>query len=208
MKTFKIFSIAFMALVISLNSVGQTPNDVLKKDIPITYFGIDFSKSKAIFINCSTSEMKNKYFDAINVLIVKEKKKYDIGEILNKTNIEYNLDVVKKSNATLDTNSFQILSNKEIKPFDNNTISDIIKSYDLTAKSGVGLVFINESLDKPNFLATYYMVFFSMPDGKIIVVYKVKGTPGGFGIRNFWAGSFHSALVNDIQNLVEYNSAK
>ena len=208
MKTFKIISVALIALVLSLNTFGQSASEVINKNIPIKYFGIDFSKSKGVLLGCSSREMVNKYFQSINELIARETKKYDIGGTFNKTDVDYDLDIVKKSNATLDTNSFQVTSVKSITPLDETSISNIIKSYDLTGKTGVGLVFIAESLDKVGLLATYHMVFFSMPDGKIIINTKVKGKPKGFGMRNFWAYSLYDALKFDVAYKVKSEHTK
>ena len=198
MKTFKTISTALLATAFSLCTFGQSASEVYNKNIPIKYFGIDFSKSKGVLLGCSSGEMKNRYFQSINELIAKETKKFDIGGTFNKTNVDYDLDIVKKSNATLDTNTFPVASVKGITPLDETAISSIIKSYDLAGKTGVGLVFIAESLDKVGILATYHMVFFSMPDGKIIINTKVKGKPKGFGMRNFWANSLYDALKFDI----------
>jgi hypothetical protein len=135
-----------------------------------------------------------KYIPAINSLMIQEPHKYDMNETFDKTKFKTDISVTDKINATMTTDSFQVYSSNSIAPLSDIKLAEMVKRYNLADKSGVGLVFIAESLDKPNALGTFHAVFFLMPDGNIIMNQKYSGKAMGFGMRNFWASSFYRIL--------------
>ena len=79
----------------------------------------------------------------------------------------------------------------------------MIQLYDLKDKTGIGLVFIAEYLDKPGTTAVYDLVYFSMPGGNVILWEREFGTPKGFGMRNYWASTIYEILKSDLQQKLE-----
>jgi hypothetical protein len=197
-----IFAISFIFVAV-LSSKAQTPADVVKHGTDVTFFGIDFSSSKGVVLGATAEEMRDKYFPAINTLLVVEKDKYSIKKALSKSDVTYSLDEVNKSNQALEVASFNVYSAKDIKALDIDALSQMVQRYNLQDKKGIGLVFIAESLDKTENLGVYHLVYFSMPEGKIILTEKVSGKPKGFGMRNFWANSIYEILQSDIQKNME-----
>ncbi|NVO18781.1 MAG: hypothetical protein HXX13_03725 [Bacteroidetes bacterium] len=197
------FLLVAICIQIIVAAKAQTVSDALKRGSAVTFFGIDFTKAKGVLIGASSTEMRDKYFLAINTLMVVEQQKYDIGKALYKSDVKVELRTVDELNQKIDTSYFKAYSSSEIVPLDKNTIQSIVRQYNLKDKTGIGLVFIAESLDKPGKLGTYYLVYFSMPEGNLILSEKVYGKPGGFGIRNFWAASIYSILKSDIQLKLE-----
>jgi hypothetical protein len=59
-----------------------------------------------------------------------------------------------------------------------DTIKNIVKSYNLPEKSGVGLVFITESFNKPQNYVTGYVTFFDIESKELLWSVKMKGLPG------------------------------
>ena len=51
-----------------------------------------------------------------------------------------------------------------------------------------------ESFDKLNLQGSMYFTFFDLSTREIILSEKMDGKPGGFGLRNFWAGAIYSNL--------------
>jgi hypothetical protein len=193
-----------IGILLAMNGLNaQTITDALAHGSSVTFFGIDFTKAKGILIGASAKDMRDKYFSSINTLLVVEQEKYNLKKALLKSDVKNEFRSVDELNASADTNNFKAYSISEVVALDQNTIAGMVKKYDLNDKTGIGLVFIAESLDKPGKLGTYHLVYFSMPDGKILLSEKVSGKPGGFGIRNYWAASFYSILNSDIQLKLE-----
>jgi hypothetical protein len=58
----------------------------------------------------------------------------------------------------------------------------------------MGLMIVVESFDKLNSQGSMYFTFFDLASREIILSEKMTGKPGGFGIRNFWAGAIYDNL--------------
>jgi hypothetical protein len=202
----KIRIIQFVVIGILLATSGlkaQTVSDALAHGSSVTFFGVDFTHSKGILVGAAAREMRDKYFPAINDLLVVEQEKYNLKRAFYKSEVRYELRSVAELNEKMDTSSFKAYSRSEIAPFSDEMIAAMVKKYDLNGKSGVGLVFIAESLDKPGKWGTYHLVYFTMPEGNILLSEKVSGKPGGFGLRNFWAASIFDILESGIQLKLE-----
>lgn len=199
-----ILAIGFISIAV-FSSKAQTPSDVLKHGSAVTFFGVDYSRCKGVVLGATTQEMRDKVFPAINMLLVVEQDKYDVKKALIKSEVTIDLKDVNRINATIEASYFDAYSSKDIKPFVKDTIEQMIQLYDLKDKTGTGLVFIAEYLDKPGTTAAYDLVYFSMPTGKVILSERVFGSPKGFGMRNYWASTIYDILKSDIQQKLEIN---
>ena len=197
-----LLAIGFVCIA-AFSSKGQTPADVLKHGSAVTFFGVDFSKCKGVALGATAEVMRDNYFPAINTLLMVEQNKYNISKFLLKSDVTNTLYDVNKWNATLDVAGFTVYSIKEVKPLSDDILAEMVQRYDLKDKTGTGLVFIAESLDKPGNVGTYHLVYFSMPEGKVILSEKVAGRPQGFGLRNYWAYSIYDILKSGLQDRLE-----
>ena len=78
---------------------------------------------------------------------------------------------------------------------ESNQVQGIIDSYRVPDDmQGVGLVFIAESYSKPNVKGAYYVTFFDISTKKVLITERMLGKPSGFGLRNYWAGSYNNVL--------------
>ena len=204
MRTHLIFFllVGFIAIA-AFSSNAQTSADVLKHGSAVTFFGVDYSRCKGVVLGATAQEMRDKVFPAINMLLVVEQDKYDIKKALIKSDVTIDLNDVNRINATLDASNFDISNSKGIKPFIKDSLEQMIQLYDLKDKTGTGLVFIAEYLDKPGTTAAYELVYFSMPEGKVILWEREFGSPKGFGMRNYWASTIYDILKSDIQQKLE-----
>jgi hypothetical protein len=199
----KVFLVMGFLTSIASGSRAQTPADVLAHNSAVTFFGVDYSKCKGVMLGATAIEMRDKYFPAINSLLLVEEDKFSIKKALVKSDVTNTLTDVSRLNATLDVGNFDVYSSKEVTPMDPNVISAMVQQYNLQDKKGIGLVFIAESLDKTKAVGTYYLVYFSMPDGKVILSERVSGLSKGFGLRNYWANTIYSILESDLQKKLE-----
>jgi len=126
--------------------------------------------------------------DAWNQLFLSERIKV-VEKLLKKTVI-VDIEAVNKQNKK--ATSEQIV--KKSGSFIGDThihaedIENLVKSYELSEKEGLGLVYIVDRLVKPDKKGSIYIVFFDIEKRTVIVCDHYIGKAGGFGFRNYWFG--------------------
>lgn len=169
--------------------------DVFDTKTPVTWLGLDYSGLKFIKSDetVTESELQDKYFPGWNDLILNEPKKYDIAKATGRKEVAHDIDAVTAVNEkakgnfiTTDKNAFEHLSNDKVK--------QMVKQYNLKGKSGLGLVFIVESMDKVREEASIWVTFINMETKEVLLSKPVTGKSGGFGFRNYWAASVNKIL--------------
>ena len=174
--------LVLLFLVSSMACFGQN-KDALKDISSVTFYGIDFTRAKVY--GAKEGPMQFKYtFDDINKLFITEPKKYDIGKRLG-VNVEVtSLEAVNDANKTI---SGYTLDEKQIE--------EVIKTLPiLSQEEKTGLIMIAMLLNKADARATYQIVFFNTKTREILYSAPTNGKARGFGLRNYWAGSVHSAM--------------
>lgn len=161
----------------------------------ITWFGIDYSS--CYFLNPidfpSTTDLKNK-LKGWNDLVLYEREKF-IEKTLEGKKVEYETDAVDERNNTVDIKSKITEDAKKQSHLQNQDVQGIINKYNIRGNlEGTGLVLIAESYSKPAEQGAYYVVFFDIASKKIFVSERMTGKAKGFGLRNYWAGSFYKVL--------------
>jgi hypothetical protein len=191
----------YWIIIIFLFSFTGTANSQSNKAFyaqEITWFGLDFSQ--AYFIDDvafpNPTRLKDELFLEWNNFVFKEPRKFDIKKAFNKRGVSYSTSYINSRNEEVNINkrvgNFWLQENY----FNGDTIQNIVASYNLLKNnSGVGLVFIVESLDKPNKRGIYWVTFFDIETKKVLLTEQIIGIPGGAGLRNYWANSFYSALI-------------
>jgi hypothetical protein len=189
----KRFITLFGLLFLSFTVVSA--QDVFDHKEPVTWLGLDFSSLKLIKTDevITNGELQTKYFPGWNDLILNEPKKYDIAKATGRSSVENYIDAVTAINEkakadfiTTDINAFQHL--------DNAKVTQMVKKYNLKGKSGIGLVFIVEAMDKTRKEASVWVTFIDMSTKEVLLSQPVTGESGGFGFRNYWAASFNKIL--------------
>lgn len=173
-------------------SFAQSKSEVFNTN-QIVWYGLDFSEARLIGSEGFTDpvDIKNRLFDSWNNLFISEPDKYDLKKTFGKANVENDLSLTEERNKAINVknlvtdNSFTLAE---------NTIPLILKQYHYDQKEGVGLVFIIESFNKTKEQGTMYVTFFDIATKKPLLIKKMSGEPGGFGIRNYWAASYYDVL--------------
>lgn len=167
---------------------AQTSSKKVFSTTKLVWYGLDYSQVRLIDGAGFPypEEVKTKYVRAWNSLIVNEQDKYDIKKHFQKSQVDFDLKSVNEANKTIDEEQLVTYDSYEIE---KEKVQEMIKSYTTKAEKGIGLVFIVESLDKVGEAAHTHVTFFDIATKEIIFHEKMAGRPGGFGLRNFWAGS-------------------
>ncbi|MBN1416854.1 MAG: hypothetical protein JW973_17280 [Bacteroidales bacterium] len=157
----------------------------------VVWFGIDFTVSKFTFVTDDPSVIVYKYLKAINMVVLTEPEKYNINMYFHKSDVIKNIDLANEYNSKIDPAKLVINSDHRINPED---IKSVIKKYSTEDKSGMGLIFVAENLNKIDQTGSYYVVFFDIATKEIIDSRRMEGKAGGFGFRNYWAGSVYNVM--------------
>ncbi len=196
----KLLSIAALFCAFGFTSQAQTVKDIFgNTDYTVTWYGIDYSHSKIVgsiasfggATPVSPADLRDNYYQAWNYLILEEPEKFNIATMIRRKNVEMDISMVKKLNASAKMDSIEV----PVTPYYTiQEIQDFVSAYPITDKAGIGLIFITESMNKLKAEAYYHVVFFNMATKEVLLHERVRGEAMGMRIRNYWAGSYYSVM--------------
>lgn len=181
-----IFFLAVIALAFSVQ--GQKKIQEVKE---VNFYGVDFSEARTFGVTETPLQIKTAISN-INTLFIYEQDKYDINRLMGKRVGIFYLDDTDDNNKEMDEN--EMASNTPTNPLSEDKIQAIVNGLSCEKNDKVGLVFIAETLNKPEGMATFHVVFFDEATKEIIYRQKATGAAGGFGIRNYWAKSVYNIM--------------
>jgi hypothetical protein len=191
-------TIALMFALTTVSSVfAQTKSDVFNPDTEITWLGLDFTGAKFIGDRerlGSTSDIRH-LLDAINELMVKEADKYNVAAALKRKQVQNAIEVTMEHNAELDILSLISAEGNDHVHLSPDLVEQIVSDYDFKGKSGIGLIFNVESLNKLIEEGSFWVTFVNMGTKEVLFTERLTAPPSGFGMRNFWAGSVNGVLA-------------
>lgn len=160
----------------------------------IVWFGLDFSEAKLIGSEGFTDpvDIKTRFFDKWNRLIIDEADKYNFRSAFQKENLVYDLSVVEERNKLPEADELVINTEYSLS---RGAAEAIVKQYKSTEfTEGLGLVFVIESFNKLEQEGTMWVTFFDIATQEIILMEHYTGDAGGFGLRNYWARSVYEVI--------------
>ncbi len=75
-------------------------------------------------------------------------------------------------------------------------LADMVEGYEITAKTGVGLVFAMDHMVKEKESACLYVTFFDLASRSVLQSQRVCGDARGWGFRNYWLGPIKDAVAS------------
>ena len=183
-----------MAISISNELFAQNEKEFFENTSAVWY-GLDFSNAKFIGTHGFTnpSDIKSRFFNQWNYLIINEFEKYDVGKTYRKNIVNNDLSIIEERNQIPDP--YKMVTNDNSHNLTKDDIASIIKEYPTTAQDGaLGAVFIVESFNKNTELGHIWVTFFDPGTKEIIFLKKSSQKPGGFGVRNYWARTIYNTL--------------
>lgn len=187
--------IAFLAIGL-FSFDGPEPDAKIFSSSQLVWCGLDFSQAKCIGSEGFTEpdQVKDRYFEAWNDLILGESDKYNVKEFYQKDKLVNDLSVVSERNKI--PNADELVIN-EPYAFEEGQLESIIGAYNLEeAQDGLGVVYVVESLNKTEKKAVINVVFFDIASKDILWTKQYEESPGGFGFRNYWA----RAVLNTMES--------
>jgi len=170
------------------------PDSVMQN---ITFLGMDFSQAKYIgppsqhkgVPEFTNDEFRERYTTAWNRLFIDEPKKYNVAKMVLRPSVKYALDVTEKANAGI-KKEFSGYSASEFATLDVKKIIDLVSAYDFQGRTGTGLIFFVEGMNKDLREAGAWVTLVDMSTKKVLSTTYATGKSGGWGFRNYWANSW------------------
>lgn len=188
-------------LLTNFSLQSQTLKDFSQED-NATFFGVDYTQT--IFVGSSGFNNKEaiatEFPQKWNNLFKKEQKKYNLKKFLKKSNIYYSTDFIDEKNSRITTDDLAsriVENNNDPRLLTTEKAGEIAKSYKLKSDaSKFGIIVFAKEYNKLDNYGSYLITIVDLNNGNIVYNTEIQGKAGGFGFRNFWAGSFYKSLKN------------
>lgn len=196
----KKLSFFFMAVMIAATAFAQSGK--LNKSQTLTWLGIDYSQLRFIGDasqygsagEISNDNLRNKYFQAWNDLVIQEPNKYDVGKATGFGHIETATDVAEAINGKNTSANYFSDNSNDFGRLTANDISGMVKKYDYKGNKGTGLIFVVDGMDKIRKAASVWVVFVDMDNKSVLSTKHYVSSAGGFGFRNYWASAISKTM--------------
>ncbi|HSY62885.1 MAG TPA: hypothetical protein VK796_13465 [Cytophaga sp.] len=207
LQIMRILSVLLFLFLAAFSSSAQTLKDFFgPAKYRVTWLGIDYSHVKIIGpiaefggqVPVTAAELQTQWYPAWNQLMVDEKEKFNLYKMLYRPNITYDLQMIKNINAASNIDSLEA---DKTPAYTEEQIKKFVADYPLENGFGFGAFFIVESMNKASDKAFYHIVIINMATKEVLIQARVQGNASGFGIRNFWAGSYYDAMGKIQKNI-------
>ncbi len=172
----------FLTVAMMISAVTFASAQRLKD---VTFLGVDFSAVNVLYAD-ETQDKFMSAFEGINTLMVSEMDKYNVGKYLDMDIEEIEIKYAFLNIATLQDRNFTDLQEEKI------SIETVLSAY--PEVDGLALLLVAKELNKPRAVGLYDIVVFDGTTKEIIKTDSFMGSAGGFGLRNYWAGSIYNGL--------------
>ena len=187
---------ALLLMVFLQPLFAQTAKDIFTNpNTSVVNIGIDFSKTT--FVNpanfTNSVDIKERFLASWNNLLRTEFEKFNVQEAFH-FNI-YNIDIsaMNKYNET-HANHKTFVKNSKDKAWTAEDVQAMVRAYaEVPQDNDLAFVWIPEYFDKDEG-AKIHVVFFNPKTRDIVWHEAMEGSPGGFGLRNFWGGAFYDII--------------
>ncbi len=171
-----------------LLSYAQYKREDIFRKAPLIWLGIDFSRVRVEGYDYSGDQFKEVFFPDWNELVRNRTDAVNVNKFLHRDKVEISIDEVNKINSEITRNLRTVAS------VDKDTLSEVVKGYNLPQKNGVGVIlFVSDIIHKGEHLYGK-IVFVDLKTKDVLMVKKFQGNGRGFGFRNTWANAIRSAL--------------
>jgi hypothetical protein len=190
MKVKSIFFATLLFLSTIKLSPAQSIHDVFAPTVPVTWYGVDFTEVR-YFGETGTVDTREMItlFSSINMLLISEPDKYQIGKFFYKKQVMPSLSMMDAHNKKTDPDRIISLDFAEYNRMDVEFIKKMVSRLNFGSDKGLGLMFIMEGLNKTKKEAAMWITYVNVETKEVVFTARVTGQPGGFGFRNHWAGS-------------------
>jgi hypothetical protein len=198
----RLLTLVLLSITVFFNASSQSRQDIFNRTGPeIVWLGLDFTQIKLIGpLGTVDKDEIVPLFDDINRVVITERSKYNFEAALRKDKVPFNLEIVTRLNSGIRPEEVIVYnSSNENSNLNEESVSVLVKQYNVPGKEGIGLVFFMESFDKYRETGTMWVTFFSLSDRNVLFTERMSGPAGGISFRNHWARTIFE-VIDQIRN--------
>lgn len=193
----KIYQLLMLLLIASTVATAQNNVNIFDPKVPITWLGLDFSETKIIGEQDHITEDAKliELIAAWNDLMIKEASKYNVTAAFHKeADMVADFTATNQNNSGRELNGMLLENSDGLTSFSSSTIQRIVNRYNFNGLSGLGLMIVVEKFDKPGKKGVLWYTIINMDTRAVLFTEMLENSPGGFGVRNFWASPVYATL--------------
>ena len=185
-----------LCMVLSAQSIlAQSKADIFDGKTPITWLGLDYTQAKYIIAPASEEGSKTdatstgaikSYISAWNYIFLTEPQKFNVARATHRTYVDNAISVTGKANDAINRDLVS-KNHADFKTLTEQNIADLVKNYDYQGKTGIGMLFFIEGMDKDTNTEGAWVTFVDMNSKTLLYTTYLTGKTGGMGFRNHWA---------------------
>src|SRR5437868_13016332 len=128
---FSRLSILALAVVFSQTGFSQlTFKDYFNEQTPVTWLGADFTEAKiAGHTDYEVKDLKDRYFSAINQLVLDEPKKYDLSKFFHRSDVKTDIGAVESHNSKADADKLKSTGGDDENHLSPAAVEKLVKGY-------------------------------------------------------------------------------
>ena len=127
-------------------------------------------------------------------LFIDEEKKYDIAKAIDRSSVNYAIDVCENANKKLTKKEFFSDNPGDFHTKTEADIDNAVKDYDFKNNKGIGMLFFVEGMNKGTAEEGIWVTFVDMSSKTVLLTKFVSSKGQGAGFRNYWAKPLYVAL--------------
>ena len=182
-------------MCLSASSFAQTLKDIVNPETPVTWLGLDFSLLKVVADQDAWGDKNpREMFKIWNELMINEQTKYDVAKALSRPRVKFAVDVTMDHNSALTPDDLFVQQAMPETYGKASDVAELIKSYNFKDNSGIGVMFVAVSFDRPAQKGNWWIVFVNMETKQVVYSEKMNARSTGFGLRNYWASTVYGML--------------
>lgn len=182
-----LWSALLLATLLPAASAQQnTLADMLADKVGLTWIGVDYSAARFTprYEFGPLDQAGPTLFNRWNMLFESESAKYTPCPHIKVKDCEMFTSYVEAVNMAVTVP--EVWNKPELQP---EGVQELVSRYKTDDRPGVGMVYIAITYDGKALKADYYVTFFDMATRQVLHIERVSATPGGAGLRNFWAST-------------------
>ena len=194
----------FLLLIFPVTGLAQTGKDIFNPEVPMVFFGIDFTKVQFTRADDFTNKPEIlRFFVDANNLIDHGSLRNQVSRQLERKSVEWDLSYVTAGNSVVDWRNVYSDNIDYVVPEDE--LNNMVKNLKVDQKKYndfIGMVLIEENCCKAKPLQTITCLFFRVNDLTVLFAERYKMKPGGIGFMNYW-GVNHNMILARIGRLIK-----
>lgn len=201
----KNLALPLIAFALSASSaIAQSSKDVFDPEVKLTWIGLDWTKTRIVGdAAAKADQIVEKNFVEVNQKVVNEYKKFDVAKAFRRSEVSTDIGPVNKRTTKIDADNLLSDNSDDYQHLKPEDIATLVKGFDFNGKTGIGIVWFVEGINKTKKELSAYVTLVDMKAKKVLFTERMTGKMGGkFGVAFGYANMYLSgvkSILDDIE---------